>query len=150
MVNRKACLLWERTGRWARQLRLTRPEVERVVRQVRVWSEVERLLEEDSRRLVLVSLERDFSPRQCHARLASAALAKRRWPQCRIGFLLDPEAGGWRFACEELDASLLARGLADCRQLADRIVRFADTSAEVEQSARRDPRDTIRERLPWA
>lgn len=124
--------------------------MEQVIRQVRVWSEVERLLEEDSRRLVLVSLERDFTPRQCHARLASAALALRRWPECRIGFLLDLESVAWRFACEELDASFLAIGRADCRPLADRIVRFAGTCAAVEQSTRRDPRDTIRDRLPWA
>jgi hypothetical protein len=61
---------------------------------------------------------------------------------------------GWQSACQELDGSLLGIDFANCRPLADRILRFAkDCVAEtgdVENSTQQDPRQSIRDRLPWA
>ncbi len=145
------CILYEPDSSWAVRLRtMVRPapasSAAAWLLEMRVASEVERLLDQQSQRLVLVALRGTMSARQCGARIGQAANWRHRWAACEVAFLLDEGLEAWHRACWEMGSGLVFVGSGSLPHVARSVQRFLEHVAPPE--ADRSAPDPLAW-LPW-
>ncbi|RCS41441.1 hypothetical protein DTL42_23070 [Bremerella cremea] len=139
------CILYETHPYWAPRLRAVAPMSAGFI-EARIASEVDKLLAEESDRLLLIALRQAMSASQCAARLRQAAQAHVRWPNCQVLLLLDEEMEAWHHASFEMGSGLVFIGSQAVPRLAktiDRLLKAFPSSEETTEV--QDPLDW----LPW-
>ncbi len=141
------CVLYEPQPCWAPRLRGLPPASKVGLVEVRVPSEVTKLLSEESERLLMVSLRSSMTAAQVASRLRLVAEVRQRWPACHVILLLDERMEAWHRACWEMGSGLVFIGpqtLPVIRRTIDRFLKQLPTTQE--QPA--DQQDELNW-LPW-
>ncbi|PQO29986.1 hypothetical protein [Blastopirellula marina] len=139
------CILYEPHPCWAPRLRAVSPTSAGFT-EARVASEVDKLLSEESHRLLLIVLRQTMSATQCAARLRQAAATHVRWPNCQVLLLMDEEMEAWHRAAWEMGSGLVFVGSRSVPKLAKTIDRLLQAlPADEETTEVQDPLDW----LPW-
>lgn len=139
------CIVYEPQPCWAPRLRaLSRSLAE--LTEVRIPSEVDKLLAEESRRLLLIALRHSMSAAQCAARLRKVAETRNRWPHCQVLLLLDEQMEAWHQASWEIGGGLVFVGNRSLPLLAKTVDRLvSELPIEDETTNVQDPLGW----LPW-
>lgn len=141
------CVLYEPQPCWAPRLRGLSPTSAVGLVEVRVPSEVTKLLAEENERLLMVALRNWMTAAQVAARLRQVAEVRQRWPQCRVFLLLDERMEAWHRACWEMGSGFVFIGpqsLPIIRRTIDRFLKQLPESEE-QPTQQEDPLDW----LPW-
>ncbi|MBI1247294.1 hypothetical protein GC197_05545 [bacterium] len=147
MDRSTSCVLYEPVPCWAPRLRGLKPIAAVGFVEVRVASELTRLLYVDSQRLLLVALRSSMSAAQVAARLRQVAQLQSHWPPCRVLLLLDEQMDVWHQACWEIGSGLVLVGPKSLPTIGRIIERFlAGLPAEDEDRPQADDRLAW---LPW-
>ncbi|GAA4425153.1 hypothetical protein [Bremerella cremea] len=141
------CVLYEPQPCWAPRLRGLTPTSSVGFVEVRIASEVAKLLQEDSHRLLMVALRDSMTAPQVAARIRQVAEVRSRWPACHVLLLLDEQMDAWHRACWEMGSGLVLIGTKSLPIIGRTIDHFlADLPDETEvPETERDPLDW----LPW-
>lgn len=139
------CIVYEPQPCWAPRLKaVARSSAE--LTEVRIASEVDKLLSEESRRLLLIALRQSMSAAQCATRLRKVAETRDRWPHCQVLLLLDERMEAWHQASWEIGGGLVFvgnRSLTSLAKTVDRLI--SELPTEDETAHRHDPLEW----LPW-
>lgn len=139
------CILYEPYPCWAPRLRAVSPTSHGFT-EARIASEVDKLLSEESHRLLLIALRQSMSAPQCAARLRQAAATHVRWPKCHVLLLMDEEMEAWHRAGWEMGIGLVFIGSQSVPKLAKTIDRLLKAFPDEEPTTEvQDPLDW----LPW-
>ena len=139
------CIVYEPQPCWAPRLKgVARSSAE--LTEVRIASEVDKLLAEESRRLLLIALRQSMSAAQCAARLRKVAETRDRWPSCQVLLLLDEQMEAWYQASWEMGGGLVFVGNRSLPALAKTVDRLiGELPIEDETTNVQDPLGW----LPW-
>ncbi|MHC2067466.1 hypothetical protein ACYFX5_08340 [Bremerella sp. T1] len=124
------CVLYEPQPCWAPRLRGLIPTSSIGFIEVRVASEVVKLLSEDSQRLLMVALRGSMAAPQVAARLRHVANVREQWPACCVMLLLDEQMDAWQKACWEMGSGLVLVGTQSLPQISRAIDRFVSRLPE--------------------
>ena len=141
------CVLYEPQPCWAPRLRVLLPTSKVGLVEVRVASEVTKLLSEESQRLLMVALRSDMTAAQVAARLRHVAEVRERWPACRVFLLLDERMEAWHRACWEMGSGFVFIGPQSLPVIRRTIDRFLKRLPEPEDQPA-EQTDSL-EWLPW-
>jgi len=141
------CVLYEPQPCWAARLRGLAPISSVGLVEVRVPSEVTKLLSEESGRLLLVALRSSMTAAQVAARLRQVAQVRKRWPACHVFLLLDERMEPWHRACWEMGSGFVFLGPKSLPLIRRAIERFLKQLPE-EEDRPAEPQDSL-EWLPW-
>ncbi|QDU74350.1 hypothetical protein Pan97_13570 [Bremerella volcania] len=141
------CVLYEPQPCWAPRLRGLAPTSTAGLVEVRVASEVMKLLSEESQRLLMVALRSSMTAAQVAARLRQVAEVRQRWPACHVFLLLDERMEAWHPACWEMGSGLVFIGPRSLPVIRRTIERFLSRLPEPKDTPaeQNDPLDW----LPW-
>lgn len=141
------CVLYEPQPCWAPRLRGLSPTSKVGLVEVRVPSEVTKMLSEQSERLLMVALRSSMTAAQVAARLRQVAEIRERWPACHVFLLLDERMEAWHRACWEMGSGFVFIGPQSLPVIRRTIARFLNQLPEPEDQAadEHDPLDW----LPW-
>lgn len=141
------CLLYEPQPCWAPRLRGLSPTARVGLVEVRVASEVTKLLSEESQRLLMVALRSSMTAAQVAARLRQVAEVRQRWPACHVFLLLDERMEAWHRACWEMGSGFVFIGPRSLPVIRRTIERFLNQLPEPEDQST-DQNDPL-QWLPW-
>ncbi|PQO26681.1 hypothetical protein C5Y96_19540 [Blastopirellula marina] len=116
--------------------------------EVRVASEVTKLLTEESGRLLMVALHSSMTAAQVAARLRQVAYVRQRWPECRVFLLLDERMDAWHRACWEMGSGFVFIGPQSLPVIRRTIQRFLTQLPAAEEQPAADQHDPL-DWLPW-
>lgn len=141
------CLLYEPQPCWAPRLRGLSPTARVGLVEVRVASEVTKLLSEESQRLLMVALRSSMTAAQVAARLRQVAEVRQRWPACHVFLLLDERMEAWHRACWEMGSGFVFIGPRSLPVIRRTIERFLNQLPEPEDQPA-DQNEPL-QWLPW-
>ncbi|WP_146115737.1 MULTISPECIES: hypothetical protein [Pirellulaceae] len=142
------CVLYEPQPCWAPRLRVLSPTSTVGLVEVRVASEVTKLLTEESGRLLMVALHSSMTAAQVAARLRQVAYVRQRWPECRVFLLLDERMDAWHRACWEMGSGFVFIGPQSLPVIRRTIQRFLTQLPAAEEQPAADQHDPL-DWLPW-
>lgn len=124
------CVLYEPQPSWAPRLRGLTPTSAVGFVEIRVASEVTKLLSEDSQRLLMVALRSSMTAAQVAARLRQVAEVRQRWPACHVFLLVDEWMEAWHRACWEMGSGFVFIGPKSLPVIRRTIQRFLEQLPE--------------------
>ncbi|MBA2116968.1 hypothetical protein [Bremerella alba] len=141
------CVLYEPQPCWAPRLRGLSPTSTVGLVEVRVASEITKLLSQDSQRLLMIVLRSSMTAAQVASRLRQVAEIRQRWPACRVFLLLDEWMDAWHRACWEMGSGFVFIGPRSLPAIGRTIERFLKHLPEPEDRPA-DQNDSL-DWLPW-